>query len=163
MDEYVIHFYHSRGGDPQSMEIGDLSERLKVKERLQCKSFQWYLEEVYATTLPFFPFFFSLSIRGSLVGCTVHVYGGARCIHRYPLSLPVASCRCQCILMSAMLMTHFIPKGTRNCGCQTTSPSLGVRLEKVAVPCASILSVKTLGTQLECIAATGKEVTRRLR
>jgi len=47
MDEYVIHFYHSRGGDPQSMEVGDLSERLEVKDRLQCKSFQWYLEEVY--------------------------------------------------------------------------------------------------------------------
>lgn len=63
MDEYVIHFYHSRGGDPQSMEIGDLSERLKVKERLQCKSFQWYLEEVYATTLPANFLFFIVNTR----------------------------------------------------------------------------------------------------
>lgn len=28
------------------MEVGDLSERLKLKETLNCKSFQWYIEEI---------------------------------------------------------------------------------------------------------------------
>jgi hypothetical protein len=45
MDEYKEHFYRSRGGKP-SMEIGDLSERLQLRSRLQCHDFGWYLKNI---------------------------------------------------------------------------------------------------------------------
>ncbi|MCP9257592.1 Polypeptide N-acetylgalactosaminyltransferase [Dirofilaria immitis] len=44
-DDYDKYFYQ-RQPDAKKLEAGDLSERLKLKKSLNCKSFQWYIQEV---------------------------------------------------------------------------------------------------------------------
>ena len=45
MDEYKHNFYDRF--DWKSVEYGDISDRKKLRESLQCKSFDWYIKEVY--------------------------------------------------------------------------------------------------------------------
>jgi len=46
LDEYMPYFYklHPLA---KEIDIGDLSERLQIKKKLQCKGFQWYIDNVY--------------------------------------------------------------------------------------------------------------------
>ncbi|EJD76631.1 N-acetylgalactosaminyltransferase [Loa loa] len=44
-DDYAKYFYEKRP-DAKEIEAGDLSERIKLKENLNCKSFQWYVQEI---------------------------------------------------------------------------------------------------------------------
>jgi len=46
MDEYKKFVFIKRP-DLQGVEHGDLTKRLELRKRLKCKSFKWYMENIY--------------------------------------------------------------------------------------------------------------------
>jgi polypeptide N-acetylgalactosaminyltransferase len=46
MDEYKK-FYYATRPDLKGKDFGDITKRLELKSRLQCKSFKWFLQNVY--------------------------------------------------------------------------------------------------------------------
>ncbi|XP_055711285.1 N-acetylgalactosaminyltransferase 7 [Phlebotomus papatasi] len=53
-DKYKEYFY-TREPLAQFLDMGDISEQLALKERLQCKSFQWYMDNVAYDVFDKFP------------------------------------------------------------------------------------------------------------
>lgn len=46
MDEYK-ELYYNKKPQARNMEYGDISERVALRKKLGCKSFKWYIENVY--------------------------------------------------------------------------------------------------------------------
>lgn len=46
MDEYK-ELYYNKKPQARNMEYGDISKRVELRKKLGCKSFKWYIENVY--------------------------------------------------------------------------------------------------------------------
>ena len=52
MDEYKLWLYDRRPSLKLVKEFGDISPRIRLRKKLKCKSFKWYLENVANDTVP---------------------------------------------------------------------------------------------------------------
>ncbi|XP_013786813.2 polypeptide N-acetylgalactosaminyltransferase 1-like [Limulus polyphemus] len=52
MDEYKKYFYMHRP-DLRHVNYGDITKRLELRDKLQCKDFEWYLENIYPQKFTF--------------------------------------------------------------------------------------------------------------
>jgi hypothetical protein len=55
MDEYAELLMKSRGPTYRSIDPGDLSEQREIRQKLKCKPFKWYMEEIAFDVLEKFP------------------------------------------------------------------------------------------------------------
>ncbi|XP_031352830.1 polypeptide N-acetylgalactosaminyltransferase 5 isoform X1 [Photinus pyralis] len=62
MDEWKD-FYYAMNPGARSVPVGDVSPRRELRERLQCKSFRWYLENIYPESQMPLDYFYLGDIR----------------------------------------------------------------------------------------------------
>ncbi|XP_046632129.1 polypeptide N-acetylgalactosaminyltransferase 5-like isoform X2 [Daphnia pulicaria] len=58
-------FYYELNPGARSVEVGDVSSRRALRKKLQCKSFRWYLENVYPESQMPLDYFFLGEIRNA--------------------------------------------------------------------------------------------------
>lgn len=46
MDEYKDYLYARSPGKYEKVDAGDLTEQKAIREKLQCKSFDWFIKEI---------------------------------------------------------------------------------------------------------------------
>ena len=54
MDEYIEALYR-KNPELRSVDGGDVSKELAIREKLQCKSFKWFLETVAPDVVQLYP------------------------------------------------------------------------------------------------------------
>lgn len=47
LDDNYKKYYYRLNGDTKDRKYGDISARIELKKKLQCKSFSWYVENVH--------------------------------------------------------------------------------------------------------------------
>lgn len=52
MDDYAKYYYQRIGSDKG--DFGDISARLQLREDLGCKTFQWYLDNIFPELVKIF-------------------------------------------------------------------------------------------------------------
>ncbi|XP_030383472.1 polypeptide N-acetylgalactosaminyltransferase 5 isoform X1 [Scaptodrosophila lebanonensis] len=58
-------FYYAMSTGARKASAGDVSDRISLRERLKCKSFRWYLENVYPESLMPLDYYYLGEIRNS--------------------------------------------------------------------------------------------------
>lgn len=46
MDEYAQYLYNRSPEVYKNIDVGDISQQLAIREKLQCKPFKWFMEEI---------------------------------------------------------------------------------------------------------------------
>lgn len=46
LDDYKK-YYYAMVGNTKDRNYGDITERIEIRKRLKCKSFDWYVKNVY--------------------------------------------------------------------------------------------------------------------
>lgn len=54
-DDKFKEFFYTREPLARFLNVSDISEQLKLKEKLKCKSFQWYMDNVAYDVYQKFP------------------------------------------------------------------------------------------------------------
>lgn len=75
MDSYKQHFYAKRPSI-KNRKYGDISDRLAIREKLHCKSFEWYLKTIYPELpLPNENLLFGGSVRNPASNMCLDTFG----------------------------------------------------------------------------------------